>query len=302
MTQTANPIVLGIGEVLWDVLPEGRRLGGAPANFALHAQALGAQAALISRVGRDPLGEEILRGLTGQGLSTALVQTDDTAPTGTVTVELSGKGIPSYTIHEHVAWDRIVTTPEALAAASQASAVCFGSLAQRSEVSREAIGALVSQTQENALRVFDINLRQHFYSPEIIERSLTLANVFKLSDGELPELAKLFGLNGGVHEQLEALARRFTLKTLALTCGAEGSLLWRGGQWSERPSPQVEVKDTVGAGDSFTATLVMGLLHGMDLDEINDRANAVAAYVCSKEGATPPLPPALRKPFSSPAG
>jgi len=297
MTQTAKPIVLGIGEVLWDVLPDGRQLGGAPANFALHARSLGAASSLVSRVGRDPLGEEILRGLKRQGLSTALVQTDATAPTGTVTVELSGKGIPTYTIHEQVAWDRIEATAEGLAAAGQADAVCFGSLAQRREASRSAINALVAKTRPEALRVFDINLRQTFHTPAILESSMAMANVLKLNDDELSVLAKQFDLQGGVKDRIVALADRFSIKVVVLTQGSAGSLVWQGGRWSERKGPDVEIADTVGAGDSFTATLVMGLLRGMDLDEINERANAVASYVCSQHGATPPLPPELRAPF-----
>lgn len=297
MTQPAKPIVLGIGEVLWDVLPEGRQLGGAPANFAVHARSLGAAASLISRVGRDPMGQEILRGLEQQGLSTALIQTDSSAPTGTVTVQLSGKGIPAYTIHENVAWDRIEATAEGVQMAVRADAVCFGSLAQRGETSRRAIHTLVSRTRSDALRVFDINLRQTFYTPAILEQSLDLGNVLKLNDDELGVVAKALGLKGGVKEQIETLAGRFSLNLVVFTQGAAGSLLWQGGRWSQRKGPEVEIADTVGAGDSFTATLVMGLLRGMDLDEINERANAVASFVCSQHGATPPLPPALRAPF-----
>jgi fructokinase len=297
MTQSPLPIILGIGEVLWDVLPEGRQLGGAPANFALHARSLGAASSLVSRVGNDSLGREIMQGLEQQGLSTALIQKDRSAPTGTVTVQLSGKGIPAYTIHENVAWDRIEATADGVAVAEEADAVCFGSLAQRTEASREAIHTLVSKTRWDALRVFDINLRQTFYSPTILECSLDLANVLKLNDDEIKVLAKTFDLNGTVQEQIEAIAGRFSFNVVVFTQGAAGSLLWQGGRWSRRKGPEVKIVDTVGAGDSFTATLVMGLLRGMDLDEINEHANAVASFVCTQSGATPALPEELRAPF-----
>lgn len=290
--------IIGMGEVLWDLLPAGKQLGGAPANVALHARALGADAALVSRVGDDEAGRDILRRLDDQGLPGALVQTDPSAPTGTVTVELRGKGIPHYTIHEGVAWDRIAATPEALAAVAGADAVCFGSLAQRHPVSRAAIRKLVGHSPESALRVFDINLRQHYFTPETLDASLQLANVLKLNDAELPLLAGQCGLTGAVENQLEALAARFGLKVIAFTRGAQGSLLWQEGRRSERRGPDVKVVDTVGAGDSFTATMVMGLLRGMDLDETNERANAVASFVCSQPGATPPLPQEFRQPFA----
>lgn len=289
--------IIGIGEALWDLLPGGRQLGGAPANFAYHAHSLGARARVITRVGDDDLGREIIRRLQGMGLDVGNVQVDESAPTGTVTVALSAEGVPDFTIHENVAWDRIEATPDALAVAREADAVCFGSLAQRGEISRESIQRLVAATPPVALRIFDINLRQHFYSREIIERSLGLANVLKLNDGELPALAEMLHLPGDQRRQIAALAGRFDLRAVALTRGAQGSLLYQGGRWSECGSRAVEVKDTVGAGDAFTAGLAMGLLREMDLDDIHRAASEVARHVCACEGATPPLPDSLRAMF-----
>ena len=288
-----KPQVIGVGEVLWDQLPSGPQLGGAPGNFAHHARALGAQARLISRVGHDEPGREIVRRFADLGLAECALQVDETAPTGKVTVALSGDGIPHFTIHEDVAWDRLVATPEALATARRADAICFGSLAQRNEISRAAIQALVAAAPATALRIFDINLRQHFYGREIIERSLELANVLKLNDCELPVLAKLFHLLEDPPQQVAALADRFDLSVVALTRGAHGSLLYRGGQWSDCAARPVEVKDTVGAGDAFTAALAIGLWLKMDLDEVHFAASEVARYVCSCAGATPPLPESL---------
>ncbi len=285
--------VVGIGEILWDLLPSGPQLGGAPANFAYHAHALGGNAQVISRVGRDQLGRDIFDRIGAMGLSSTGLQTDETAPTGTVTVELDDKGVPAYTIHENTAWDRIAAAAESLSLAGAADAVCFGSLAQRSPVSRETIQRLVSATPAKAWRVFDINLRQHFYSRETIERSLQLASVLKLNDGELPVLADMFALAGDSARQLESLAKTFGLQVVALTRGADGSLLYRDGDWSDCKPEPVDVVDTVGAGDAFTAALVLGLLHGETLEEMHEFASEVAGYVCTRAGATPALPERL---------
>ena len=291
--------VVGIGEVLWDLLLTGPQLGGAPANFAYHAHALGAEAQVITRVGNDDYGREIIRRFHEMGLPDRTVQIDETAPTGTATVELSGNGLAHFTIQENVAWDYISTTPEALAAAREAHAICFGSLAQRSEPSRNTIQQLVAEAPADALRVFDINLRQQFYSRGLIERSLQLANVLKLNEDELPALAAMLDLTGlaenrscgadtlvradgcfaanartrvsALHEiehQVECLARTFCLRVVALTRGANGSLLYQQdkheARWSNCPSRPVKVADTVGAGDSFSAALVLGLLRKME--------------------------------------
>ena len=282
--------IVGIGEVLWDLLPAGPQLGGAPANFACHARALGAAACVATRVGDDHLGRLIRARFEELGIADGTIQVDDTAPTGTVSVALSDQGIPTYVIHENVAWDRLAVTPAALDAVCKADAICFGSLAQRGEISRASIQRLVAAAPASSLRVFDINLRQKYFSREVIEQSLCLANVLKLNDGELPCLATLFDLSGSTQRQIEQLARQFGLQLVALTRGPAGSLLYRNGEWSDCPSVPIKVVDTVGAGDAFTATMVMGLLHKIDLDEINTLADEVARHVCSCVGATPPLP------------
>jgi fructokinase len=231
------------------------------------------------------------------------VQVDETAPTGIATVELSGNGLAHFTIQENVAWDYLAATGKALAVASTADAICFGSLAQRSEPSRYAIQQLVAATSAGALRVFDINLRQGFYSRGTIEESLQLANVLKLNDDELPTVGEMFSLTGSIECQIERVAQMFSLRLVALTRGANGSLLYQNDKdevrWSDCLSRPVKVVDTVGAGDSFTAALVLGLLRRMDLDEINNIANEVARYVCSQAGATPSLPLELARRFST---
>jgi fructokinase len=285
--------VIGIGEVLWDMFPSGPQLGGAPANFAWHAQAFGARAHAITRVGRDDLGQSILQLFQKQGLPSDTIQVDDEAPTGTVTVDLSGDGLPEYIIHENVAWDRLAVTPAALQAVSEAEAVCFGSLARRREPSRTTIQTLMAAAPKTALRLLDINLRQHYYSRQLVDQSLRLANALKVNDGELALLAKLLGLPNSTRAQIEHLAHQYSLQLVALTRGPAGSLLYQSGRWSDNPGAPVTIVDTVGAGDAFAATMVMGYLQKLDLDFINARAGEVARYVCSQAGATPPLPARL---------
>ncbi len=248
----------------------------------------------MTRVGDDALGREIAERLAAKGLPADDLQVDPAAPTGTVSVELGAGGQPQYTIHELVAWDAIAATPEALAMMAGANAVCFGSLAQRSLVSRGGIRALVGATSGRALRIFDINLRQHYFTTEIVVASLGLANVLKLNETEMPVLAAMFDLDGDLPRQLEALAARFALRAVALTVGSRGSMLLVDGVLSAHPGVKAEVRDTIGAGDSFTAVLCLGLLAGWPPDHINERANAVAAFVCSQVGATPELPEELR--------
>jgi len=301
-----NSNVIGVGEVLWDLLLTGPQLGGAPANFAYHAHALGSQAQVITRVGNDDYGREIIRRFHEMGLPETGVQVDETAPTGIAKVELSGDGLAHFTIQENVAWDFIAVTDEAVAVARRADAICFGSLAQRCEASRNTIQYLVAATPPDALRVFDINLRQQFYSRDVVEKSFRLANVLKLNDDELPRLADMFNLTGLTEDQIGQLAHTFGLRLVALTRGPNGSLLYQKDndnnnnevRWSDCPSRPVKVVDTVGAGDSFTAAMVMGLLRKMDLDEINTIANEVARYVCSQPGATPALPTEFARRFS----
>jgi fructokinase len=291
--------VLGVGEVLWDLLPAGAQPGGAPANFACHARALGADAAIVSRVGDDALGRDILRRFEAFGLPAGLVQVDESAPTGTVGVELDAGGVPRFTIHGDAAWDRVLATQAAREAAAKADAVCFGSLGQRAEPSRSSVQSLVAATPLRALRIFDVNLRQPFYSPEVLEQSLRLANVLKLNDAELPVLASLFGTDGSPEAQLEVLARRFSLRVVALTRGARGSLLRGPTGWDDHPGLAADVVDTVGAGDAFTAALTLGLLLDWPLDRTNAHANEVACHVCGCAGATPSLPPRLVDVFAS---
>lgn len=286
--------VVGIGEVLWDLLPSGRQLGGAPANFAYHARALGADANVVTRIGNDSLGHEILSRFQQMDLPIATVQVDETAPTGTVTVTLDGEGVPQFIIHEKVAWDRLALVEQAVNEVRRANAICFGSLAQRDPTSRATIQSLVQTVPATALRVLDVNLRQKYYSPAVIDQSLRLSNVFKLNDAELPILAEMFGLGGSMRNQIERLAGDFGLRVVALTRGAQGSLLYQQGRWSEQSAQPTNVVDTVGAGDAFTSALVMGLLNQVDLDAVHAAAAELAGYVCSCPGATPVLPAPLR--------
>ncbi len=283
--------ILSVGELLWDLLPGGRQLGGAPANFAYHARALGVEAWVVSRVGDDTDGREMRDRLGKLGLGSELVQIGEEAATGLVSVRLNGDGEPQFTIHEPAAWDYIELSSAALDRAREARAICFGSLAQRNAVSRETVRRLVAGVAPGALRVLDLNLRQNYYSAEVILHSLTLANVVKLNEGELAVLSDFLGLgSNGLESQAEALARRFALAGVAVTCGSAGSLLFHGGNWSRRPARRVRVKDTVGAGDAFTAGLVVGLLRGGDLDQVHDLAADLAAHVCAHTGAMPPHP------------
>lgn len=290
--------IVGIGEVLWDLLPDGRKLGGAPANFTYHATALGAHTRLVSCVGRDELGRETLARLNALGVSTECVEIDDQLPTGSVGVTVNADGQPHYEIFENVAWDAIRGESAAQKAVAAADAICFGSLAQRNAISRASIQALVSAAPAAALRIFDINLRQHYHSREVIEQSLSLANVLKVNDAELPRLAEWFEITGDVRAQIQQLVERFGLRALVLTRGGEGSLLFADGRWSDRPGAPTTIVDTIGAGDSFTAAMTLGLLKGWDLDRINDQANLLAAFVCSQAGATPQLPEAIRQRFA----
>jgi fructokinase len=282
---------------LWDLLPGGPQLGGAPANFAYHAGALGAEAWVVSRVGRDEAGRDLVRRLGQLGLNTVAVEEDPVSPTGTVSVSIVADGQPQYTIHENVAWDRIAGEESGRRAVASADAVCFGTLAQRGEISRRTIRGLLKIVPAASLRILDANLRQHYYSLEIIEESLALVNVLKVNDSELPRLKELFRLPGDERGQIAELAQRFRLRLVAYTRGERGSLLHAEGRWSEHPGQSVTVADTVGAGDAFTAALARGMLAGWPLDEVHRRAAEVAAFVCSQPGATPKLPEHLRAPF-----
>lgn len=289
--------VVGIGELLWDLLPTGAQIGGAPANFAYHAGALGAEARTISRVGSDALGRDLRTQLDAIGVSTQHVQVDTTMPTGTVAVDLDASGQPSYCIMPDVAWDNLQVTPDAMMVVSSADALCFGTLAQRNVVARDAIRTLVAASPSAALRILDVNLRQHYFSAELIEESLLLATVLKVNDVELPQLAAMFGLTGSEHAQMEQIAERWQLRAVALTRGDKGSALLTAHGWSEHPGVAVRVVDTIGAGDAFTAALTVGLLSGWALDDVNLQANRVAAFVASQAGGTPVLSPEVTNTF-----
>ncbi len=291
-----RPRVIGIGELLWDLLPTGKQLGGAPANFTYHAHQLGAEAYLVSAVGDDPLGRELCQRLASWGVSSEHVQTVP-APTGTVSVKLDAARHPTFTIHERVAWDRLEVTAAAQELVSRADAVCFGTLAQRSEPSRTAIRGLVKRAPSRALKVLDVNLRQQFYSRNALDASLRLANVLKLNDDELPMVADLLEIAGQPREQIQEMAEHYQVPTVILTRGDQGSLIFRDGQWFDHAGVPAEVADTVGAGDAFAAAATLGLLAGWSLADTSERANAVAAFVATESGATPPLPDSLRAPF-----
>ena len=297
MSSPRKLLCLGLGEVLWDLLPAGKQLGGAPANFAYHAHALGAEALVVSRVGADPLGREILDRLRGLGLRTDGIPTDPAAPTGTVSVSLDARGHPSYTIHEGVAWDFLEAAPAVLRDAARADAICFGTLGQRHPVARAAIRTVLNAAPPAALRIFDINLRQQFWSREIIVESLQLAGVLKLNEDELPVVARLLDLRGDEENLLQQLASTYQLRAVALTKGAQGSTLLVGGKIVHRAGSQLVIADTVGAGDSYTAALALGLLAGHAPERIVEFAHHVADYVCTQAGATPPMPAHLRNHF-----
>jgi len=282
--------VAGIGELLWDMLPEGKQLGGAPTNFGYHASLAGCESFVVSTIGSDEPGNEIVALFDELALETGFVQQTSGFPTGTVTVSLDKMGIPSYIIHENVAWDHIAWNSPLETLAKTIDAVCFGSLAQRNPESRQTILNFLKSTKADCLRVFDINLRQSFFSREIIFQSLELSTILKLNDDELPVVAGLLGISGTDEELLMQILKMFDLKLVALTKGAKGSLLLTEKEQSFMEVPKVDIADTVGAGDSFTAILVAGLLQNHDLKKIHKKATQVAAFVCTQKGATPKIP------------
>lgn len=289
----STPIVVGIGEVLWDVFPGGRQLGGAPANFAYHAHAQGADSFVVSAVGDDELGKEIIEKLQHLGLDTRFLQTIRKRPTSTVTVEVDESGKPKYIIHENVAWDAMTWDESLTELALAADAVCLGTLAQRSFIARSTILAFVQHTQPECLRIFDLNLRQQFYSRDLIDMTLQVCNVLKLNDEEWPIIAKMLEIDPSVPEGIADLMKRYELRLVALTQGGEGSLLVTPEGIHSQPGEPVKVADTVGAGDAFTASLVIGLLRGEPLPKVHARAARIAAYVCTQPGATPRIPKEL---------
>lgn len=283
-------VIVGIGEILWDVFPEGKVLGGAPANFAYHVSQFGLEGFAVSAIGRDALGAEIMQVLNEKQLKTQISATD--YPTGVVQVTLDGKGIPNYEIREQVAWDYIPFTPELEALAGQTKALCFGSLAQRSEVSRTTIKRFVSAVPTDAMKIFDINLRQHFYNKALIQESLKLCNVLKINDEELVLLAELFECDCEPDEATaRKLMRDYALDIVVLTKGTAGSHVFTADESSFMPTPIVTVADTVGAGDSFTAAFTASLLKGRSVTQAHEKAVEVSAFVCTQHGAMPVLPP-----------
>lgn len=296
--------VVGIGEALFDCLPDGRKLGGAPANFAYHVSQFGLNGWAISAIGDDELGEEIVETFEKVGLDHILPVVEQ--PTGTVKVTLDSKGIPQYDICLGVAWDNIPLTADMLYVARHSEAICFGSLAQRSETSRETIHAFLDEAPKDALRVFDINLRQNWFTAEIIAESLNRANVLKINDEELDVVATMLLGVPTVTGKLIAedpektrvvcreLIAKYNLKMLILTCGAIGSYVFTETDESYVATPKVQVADTVGAGDSFTATFVAQILLGKSIREAHEKAVSVSAYVCTQKGAMPVLPDNLK--------
>lgn len=283
-----QPVIVGIGELLWDVLPTGKRAGGAPVNFVYHATQMGAEGYAISAVGNDVSGTEIIQELDKNHIISSYISTVE-YPTGSVMVELKD-GIPTYTIIEGVAWDHIPLTQNSIELMKRADAVCFGTLAQRSSESRETLRTLLSYMDKEALRFFDINIRQSYYSKELIESLLGLANVFKINDEELELLRPMFGLEGTTDEVCHALIRQYDLRYLILTAGAEFSTIYSPAETSTLPTPKVKVADTVGAGDSFSGAFVCSVLTGKSLREAHQKAVEVAAFVCTQNGAWPAYP------------
>ena len=287
--------VVGLGEALWDVLPEGKKLGGAPANFDYHAgQFLGQDNTIaVSALGEDKLAEETIESLKAHGLTFLMPRVP--YPTGTVQVTLDEQGIPSYDIKENVAWDNIPLDTEVQAIARQCRAVCFGSLAQRNVVSRETIQRFLDLTPDDCMKIFDINLRQNFYSKEVIQESLRRCNVLKINDEELVIIGRMFGYPGlDIENKCWLILGKYNLDMLVLTCGTNGSYVFTPGQMSFQETPKVEVADTVGAGDSFTGSFCAAILSGMPVTDAHRRAVEVSAYVCTQNGAMPELPARLK--------
>ena len=284
-------VIVGMGEALWDVLPEGKKIGGAPANFAYHVSQFGLDSCVVSAIGDDKLGEEILDNFKEKELK-HMIETVP-YPTGTVQVEIDQAGIPQYDIKENVAWDNIPYTAMLDDLASRTQAVCFGSLAQRSVVSRKTINSFLDAMPHNddTLVVFDVNLRQGFYNKEILCNSMQRCNILKINDEELVVVSRMFGYPGiDLQDKCWILLGKYNLKMLILTCGINGSYVFTPGNVSFQPTPKVEVADTVGAGDSFTAAFIASIIKGKSVADAHRCAVEVSAYVCTQPGAMPTLP------------
>ena len=290
-----SQLVVGMGEALWDMLPEGRKIGGAPANFAYHVSQFGLDSRVVSAVGDDELGNEILANFAEKKLECQIEKVP--YPTGTVQVELDEKGVPRYDIKEGVAWDNIPFTTSLQELAKKTDAVCFGSLAQRNSVSRETINRFIDEMpqEEHVLKIFDINLRQHFYSKELIEESIKKCNILKINDEELVVVGEMFGFADiDFQDKCWILLAKYNLKMLILTCGTEGSYVFTPGEVSFLETPQVQVADTVGAGDSFTGAFVAAILSGKTVKDAHRLAVDVSAFVCTQNGAMPELAEELK--------
>ncbi len=289
-----NDIIVGMGEALWDVLPEGKKTGGAPANFAYHVSQFGLPSCVVSAIGDDKLGAEIIENFNAKGLQ-QLIETVP-YPTGTVQVEIDQAGIPQYDIKENVAWDNIPYTARLENLAQRTRAVCFGSLAQRSVVSRTTINRFLDAMphDNDPLVVFDVNLRQGFYNKDILCNSMKRCNILKINDEELVTVSRMFGYPGiDLQDKCWILLGKYNLKMLILTCGINGSYVFTPGNVSFHPTPLVEVADTVGAGDSFTAAFISSILKGKTVPEAHKRAVETSAFVCTQQGAMPLLPAEL---------
>lgn len=279
-------VIVGLGEILWDVFPSGKVLGGAPANFAYHINQAGNEGFVISAIGNDDLGKEILGHLTNKKLPHIIQYAD--YPTGTVQVTLNRKGVPSYKITDKVAWDYIEFSPAVEELAKKTSAVCYGTLAQRNYVTRSTFFRFFKSMPAESLKIYDINLRLNYYSKNIIEESLFVADILKINDEELDTLSDLVHVSGDETERCKQLNSIYSLDMVILTKGTEGSRIITGKCNSFLPTPQVKVEDTVGAGDAFTAAFISAYMDGESIETAHKYAVNVAAYVCTKKGAMPP--------------
>jgi fructokinase len=286
--------VVGIGEILWDVLDDGEKLGGAPVNFAYHVNSLGASAIPISTIGDDDRGQRALGVLKNKGLRTDAVSLDPGHPTGYVQANVDDRGVANYSFPDDVAWDHLRFNEAALSILKDVKGVCFGTLAQRTSLSRSTIHHFLGQLSDTVLKVYDVNLRQHYYDRKVIETSFEMCNVIKLSDEELQVIKKMFSLPGEERAAVSGLIGTYNLKLAVITRGESGSLLATASEISEHPGFPSQIADTIGAGDAFTAATTLGFLLGHDLDNINEHANRLAAYVCTQKGAMPPIPAEFR--------
>ena len=287
-----NKTIVGLGEALWDCLPNGSKLGGAPANFAYHTSQFGFEAYAVSALGNDALGDQTVKEFDEKQLRYIMPRV--AYPTGTVQVTLDQQGVPTYDIKQGVAWDNIPFTPEVEALAKRTDCVCFGSLAQRSEVSRTTINRFIDAMPNDSLKIFDINLRQNFYTKEIIQDSLRKCDILKINDEELVTIGRLFNYPGlDMENKCWLILGKYNLKMLVLTCGTNGSYVFAPAEKSFQPTPHVDVVDTVGAGDSFTGSFAAAILSGMPLADAHRLAVEASAYVCTQQGAMPRLPQKL---------